>query len=153
MGRTSQRHVPLALFVVALALAGARAASYFVAPAAAAGSVQWIALEALQGSRPDKPILFLFTAEWSAPGRAFEAEVLQAPDLAREINERFIPVRIVDRRREEGRNLPRVDELQRRFAVRGFPTIVISDRNGNELARMEGAHDREDLEQVLRRFR
>lgn len=153
MERTNQRHVPVMLFVVSIALAGARVGSHYVKPAASNNAVRWISLDELQQRRSDRPILFLFTAEWSAPGRALETELLHAPDIAGTLNERFLPVRIVDRKREEGRNAPRVEDLEQRYSVREFPTIVISDGSGNELARMEGSHDTEELEQTLRRFR
>ena len=150
----SQRHVPVMLFVLAIALGGARVASHYLEPAPSkTTAVQWISLDALKDRRTDRPILFLFTAEWSAPARALDGEALSAPDIAGTINERFLPVRIVDRQREDGRNAPRVEELERHFSVSEFPTIVISDGSGNELARMEGSHDEEDLAQVLRRFR
>ena len=152
MERTSQRTVPVMLFVVAIALVGARAVSHLAKPAAPEG-VQWISLDELQGRRPDQPILLLFTADWSAAARALETEVSRSRDLAGTINRRFIPVRIVDRRREDGRNAPQVEALVQRFSVREFPTIVISDGSGNELARMEGPHEKEELEQILRRYR
>jgi hypothetical protein len=41
------------------------------------------------------------------------------------ISERFIPVRIIDRRHEDGRNSAAVDSLQTAYEVQGFPTLVV----------------------------
>ena len=74
-------------------------------------------------------------------------------ELAAKINERFIAVRVTDRMQEEGRNKPDVDELQRRFGVRGFPTVVIADAGGTERGRMEGFGGAEKFEQMLEQAR
>ena len=156
MARTDQRAIPVAFFVIALVLVAARIAVPLMksdAPKSGDG-VQWLTPE--QGLRlaatSDKPILFDFTAEWCQPCHVLDAEVFRNPAIARNINERFIPIRVVDRRREEGRNAPEVDQLQQRFGVRGFPTVVFADRGG-ERARMEGFGGREKFERVMESVR
>ena len=47
-------------------------------------------------------------------------------------------MRVVDRQREDGRNTPAIDELQRRYAVNAFPTLVVVDGSGQAVARAEG---------------
>lgn len=154
MERTSQRHLPLILFLVAIALLGARVASHFIKDEPAEGGlVRWITPEELQRVGGDKPILLNFTADWCAPCHMLDEQVFADPAIARAINERFVPVLVVDRQREEGRNAPLVDELQRRFSARGFPTIVFTDPRGNELARMEGFSGREGFQRVMERVR
>ena len=48
-----------------------------------------------------------------------------------------MPVRVLDRRREDGSNAPVVDPLQGAFGVTAFPTLVIySPSSGQHYARM-----------------
>ncbi len=46
------------------------------------------------------------------------------------MNEHFVPVIVVDRMREDGRNEPKVAELLQRFSVQGFPTLVVTGGSG-----------------------
>lgn len=168
MERTNQRALPLVLFAIALALLAARVVSHFMQPAKTVMSevavpettkpkelVQWVSLD--EGKRrtaaSHKPILYDFTAEWCGPCHMLDAEVFQNADMAREINARFIAVRVTDRQQEEGRNPEPVAELQRRYAVGGFPTVIIAGADGAELARMEGFRDREGFARVMESVR
>lgn len=158
MARTDQRSLPVALFLIALALVAARIVVPLMKkdpPAGAKGSgIRWLTpaegMRAAQAS--GKPVLFDFTAEWCQPCHMLEAEVFRNPAIARTINERFVPIRVTDRRQEEGRNSPEVDELQQRFGVRGFPTVVIADAGG-ERARMEGFRGRAEFERMMESVR
>ena len=147
MARTSsQRALPLWLFLAAAVLLGVRIALTLLAPAPAPEQaappkgegdlVQWVPLERAGTSM--KPVLYDFTAAWCGPCRRLEAEVYANPELAAQINARFTPVKVVDRQREDGANSPAVDALQRQFEVRAFPTVVIVDGTGGPPAKMEG---------------
>jgi thiol:disulfide interchange protein len=155
MALTNQRVIPIVLVVVALGLVAARVVVSLTKRAPSKGSgVQWLTPE--EGLRlaanSDKLILLDFTAEWCRPCHMLDAEVFQNPVVAKNINQRFIPIRVVDRKREEGRNTPEVDALQQQYGVRGYPTVVLADRSG-ERARMEGFGGREEFEQMMESVR
>ena len=122
MARTSQRYVPVVLFVVAAALLGARIVHHTANREPAKNDlVRWTTpQEGLTLARATgKPLLLDFTADWCQPCHVLDAQVFRDPAIAREINERFIPVRVVDRQQEEGRNTPEVEALQRKYGVVG----------------------------------
>jgi thiol:disulfide interchange protein len=158
MARTDQRYVPVALFVIALVLLAARVAHQTTKSTPPAKKkndlVSWVTpAEGLQLAKTtNKPLVYNFTADWCQPCHLLEAAVFRDPELARTINERFIPVLVVDRQQEEGRNSEEVAALQLRYGVQGFPTIVFADATG-ERARMEGFRGREHFQQVMESVR
>lgn len=88
--------------------------------------VRWTSLRdgAPPSPAPDRPILYYFTAEWCAPCRTLKREAFGDREMASYINGQFHPVMVVDRQREDSRNAPIVDELERKFGVNAFPTLV-----------------------------
>jgi hypothetical protein len=65
-------------------------------------------------------------------------EVFADPASAATLERMFIPVRVMDRTQEEGRNSPEVSMLQARYRVDAFPTLVVAAADGRELGRLEG---------------
>lgn len=76
-----------------------------------------------------KPILYDFTAHWCGWCKILDGQVFEKPEYASKINSRFIPVVVMDLRQEQGRNSDDVVELQSRYKVRGFPTLVVQYPN------------------------
>lgn len=72
-----------------------------------------------------RPILYDFTADWCPPCNAMKAELFSDPNAAQAITNVVVPVRVLDRQREEGRNAAWVDSLQQAHNVNGFPTLVV----------------------------
>jgi thiol:disulfide interchange protein len=152
----SQRAFPLLLVIVAVVLLAARIGANWMKPAAPDnGLVRWVPLEeaAQLAMSSRKPLLLNFTAEWCGPCHVLDAEVFADPAMASEINERFVPVRVMDRKREEGNNTPLIAELEQRYVVKGFPTVLIVDATGLERARMEGYRGPESFQRVMESVR
>jgi thiol:disulfide interchange protein len=151
----STRRDPLLLLIVAALLLALRVVLGFheaprqspaeAGPLSGADLVHWRTLEAAvaEARATDRPLLYDFTAEWCPPCRLMQRQVFADPQAAAEIESRFVPVRVLDRQREEGRNAPRVDSLQARYRVNAFPTLVVAGVDGREVTRIEGFMGRE----------
>jgi thiol:disulfide interchange protein len=114
-----------------------------------ASLVKWVAADDAErlSRESGKPIMYEFTAEWCPPCRQMDKTVFNDATMAERINRDVIPVRLTDRRREEGSNPPHVSRLQSQYNVTGFPTIVFVDATGNQKNRMEGYGGRDWFEE------
>ena len=153
MERNRQSALPLVLVAVAVLLIGARVTSLVLKPKTTPSLVRWVSLEeaAQLALSSNKLLLLDFTADWCLPCHELDREVFNNAAIAQFINDNYIAVRIVDRQQEEGKNSAAVEDLQRRFHVDGFPTVVFADASGVERARLEGFRSREDFERVMER--
>ena len=82
--------------------------------------------DAIRQSRDNgKPVLLDFNAEWCGPCQMLRHEVFENEAAGTTVKAAVIPVSLVDRIREQGENPPSLDQLQRRFDVQAFPTLVL----------------------------
>ncbi|MDQ6893409.1 MAG: thioredoxin fold domain-containing protein [Acidobacteriota bacterium] len=117
-----------------------------------AGLVRWTpanrALALSAASR--RPVLYDFTAAWCPPCRRLDHEGWEDDEVAARISNSFIPARIVDRQREDGKNPDAIEALQKRYKVDVFPTLIAADTSGREIARMTGYAGRAQLDAFLK---
>jgi thiol:disulfide interchange protein len=147
----NQRTIPRWLPWVVVALVALRVASLYLPKENPRDLVRWVSVSEaqMQSAASGKPIMYEFSAAWCGPCRAMEREVFDNREMAEQINAAVVPVRIVDRQREDGRNRPEIAALQRRYGIRLFPTIVLAGTSGNESARLEGFGSRPAFQAIL----
>jgi thiol:disulfide interchange protein len=102
--------------------------------------VEWLAPDAaIQASTLHRrPILYEFTADWCPPCNRLKREVFSDRGQAAMIQGMYLPARVLDRTREEGRNPALVDSLQQAYHVTAFPTLLVVTADGREVGRMLG---------------
>ena len=149
--RSNQRALPVWLPVAVVVLIIARVISSRFEVTATVDLVRWVPIERAERDAAvrHKPIFYEFSAEWCGPCHAMEEQVFRDAKLAALINQKFVPVKVVDRQREEGRNRPDVAKLQETYGVNFFPTIVVV-RAGRTPEKILGYRGKSSFEEFLR---
>ena len=91
-----------------------------------------------------KPLLLFFTADWCPPCHELELDFFRSSHFVKQIEENFVPVRIIDRRREEGHNAPEIQKLMNSANVTGFPTLLVVHVDGIAAVKSVGYSSRSD---------
>ncbi len=97
-----------------------------------------------------KPLLLFFTADWCPPCHSLELEFFHSSHFVKGIEADFVPVKVVDRTREDGRNAPDVQALLKDVHLTGFPTLVVMHAGGIAAVRNVGYSDRSATLSFLR---
>jgi thiol:disulfide interchange protein len=97
----------------------------------------------------ERPTLFLFTADWCIPCRELQRAVFMDPEAVALVRRSYVPIKVQDRRQEDGENNPIASALLKRYAVTSFPTLVVARPHGLP-ARLEGYQGRSTVLAFLR---
>jgi protein disulfide-isomerase len=97
-----------------------------------------------------KPLLVFFTADWCPPCHELELDFFRVSHFVKRIEDEFVPVKIVDRRREDGQNSPEIQKLMNSANVSGFPTLLVLHADGIAAVRTVGYSSRSDTLIFLR---
>jgi thiol:disulfide interchange protein len=140
---------PKMFLIVAAALITLRVGltvNEFVNPAAGAASVQWKNAQDFAGSsEPEiiknsgkKLILYEFYADWCTPCTRLERDVMTNDEIRNTIEKNFVCIRVTDRLKEDGKNARLVADLQKRYRVFAFPTVVAVGVDGESKGTLVG---------------
>lgn len=100
-------------------------------------------------AEPQKPVLYYFSANWSQRCKEFEKACFGNGPLVALINERVIPVHIVDNSVENGSNSPEVQNLENKYGAHAFPCVVLALPDGTLSASATGSKNYRDLRRWL----
>src|SRR6266496_1696254 len=117
----------------------------------AGGLVHWMtpSAAATAARSSGKPILYDFTAEWCVPCHVLDSDGWSDAKVAAMVDASYVPVRVVDRMREEGTNPAWLVELQRRYRVEAFPTLVVAAPDSRQIAIAHGYGGKQKLTAFL----
>lgn len=91
-----------------------------------------------ESRRNGKPVLIDFNADWCPPCQAMKREVFDDRRRGEAVQIAVIPVSIVDRAREQGRNPRDVEDLQQQYQVDAFPTLILFSPATGRMIRTKG---------------
>jgi len=125
------RAMPVVLLAIAAALLITRVALGIleqVRPVERADRVEWRepAAGEAEARSADRLMLYWFTREADPVCRTLTREVFAEPRSAMAIQGQFVPIRVLDLWREEGKNPPDVARLEQQYEVTEFPTLVVA---------------------------
>lgn len=86
----------------------------------------------------NKLLLLEFYADWSDPCKKMEATSMSNSQVSQLVDDRFMPVRINDTQKQFGVNARFVADLQKRYRVFAFPTLIIVGEDESPVASLIG---------------
>ena len=138
------RAAPVALIVVAGVLLAARIAFGLyehARPIERADRVEWRepAAGETEAREGDRIVLYWFTRDRDARCGQMAREVFGDPRVADALEKQFVPVRVLDRSREDGgRNSIDVSRLIVDYSVKEFPALVVAYPGRERFEKLEG---------------
>lgn len=118
-------------------------------PAPADGGIDWLRASGdaevdtafARAKSEGKPVFVYWGAKWCPPCNQLQATLFNRQDFI-ERSRAFVAVYV------DG-DQPGAQKLGTRFAVRGYPTTVVFDRDGRELTRLPGEVDAQQYNELL----
>jgi thiol:disulfide interchange protein len=98
-----------------------------------------------------KLVLYEFVSDWSDPCKNMEQNALSNRNITKVISTKFVPIRITDRVREDGKNPHWIANLQKRYHVFALPTLIVVDKQGDQKAALIGNCSSLTVERFLNR--
>jgi thiol:disulfide interchange protein DsbD len=122
----------------------ATAIIFFFASVKTSEGVHWTAYDEgllADAVKEDKPVILDFYADWCIPCKELDARVFSAADVVN-LSRKFVMLRA-----DLTKYNPHQKSLQRRFNIKGVPTVIFIDRGGKEdrSLRVESFVDKEEF--------
>ena len=95
----------------------------------------------------DKPILLDFSAVWCGPCKKLARDVFADQESASYINENFTPVQVME---PDGEAPRPVKDLQEKFGIKGFPTLIVKGKADGQQKSIVGYPGKEETMSFLK---
>lgn len=120
-------------------------------PPKASEEIQWRTPATITPSDrgSDKLFFYEFSAQWCEPCKQLESTALSSRAVVEMLNKKFVPVQVVDRKREDGKNKPDTQELEDMFSIQAFPTMVVALPDGTKIQEQLGVINAVGLKKIL----
>lgn len=120
-------------------------------PPRASVEIKWrspdqLSKQDLEGS---KLIFYDFRADWCQPCRQMDNSAFLSQDVVTELNNSFVPIRVIDRKKEDGKNNILIQKLEDRFSVQAFPSLVIAMPDGTKVLDHLGAASASSVKKLM----
>jgi protein disulfide-isomerase len=109
-----------------------------------AAELNWITSlpDAQAKAKADDKLIFMeFTgSDWCPPCKKLHSDVLESDEFAAFVKDKYVLVELdFPRRKEQSDELKAANKaLSEKYEIRGFPTVIVLDSDGNELFRKVG---------------
>lgn len=122
-----------------------------VSPPKPSETINWRVAESMDNKekKQEKLYFYEFSADWCAPCKQLEDTALSSRDVVKLLNKDFVAVKVIDRKREDGKNANATQELEDSFSVQAFPTIVVALADGTKIEEHLGVINANGLKKFL----